>query len=47
MTMTAIAAVAAPPNGKAMTIAGWEQLFSLFSIEGVPEVRRSSNKKES
>ncbi|HET7433624.1 MAG TPA: protein kinase [Thermoanaerobaculia bacterium] len=26
------------PDGKTMTVAGWEQLFSLFSIEGVPGV---------
>ncbi len=28
------------PDGKTMTIAGWEQLFSIFSIEGVPGVTR-------
>lgn len=32
------------PDGNTITIAGWEQLFSLFSIEGVPGVaaRRES-----
>jgi Kef-type K+ transport system membrane component KefB len=24
------------PDGKTLTVAGWEQLFSLFSIEGLP-----------
>jgi hypothetical protein len=24
------------PDGTTMTVAGWEQLFSLFSIEGLP-----------
>jgi Tol biopolymer transport system component len=28
------------PDGMTMTVAGWEQLFSLFSIEGVPGVTR-------
>ncbi|HEX2061656.1 MAG TPA: hypothetical protein VHK90_13025, partial [Thermoanaerobaculia bacterium] len=32
------------PDGMTMTVAGWEQLFSLFSIEGVPEVTKG--KKE-
>ena len=36
------------PDGKTLTVAGWEQLFSLFSIEGVPDVTaRRSEKKES
>ena len=35
-------------DGKRLTVAGWEQLFSLFSIEGVPDVAaRKSEKKES
>ena len=33
------------PDGQHVTIAGWEQLFSLFSIEGVPGLTRS--RKES
>lgn len=32
------------PDGMTMTVAGWEQLFSLFSIEGVPEIAKA--KKE-
>ena len=49
--MTAIAAVAAPPNGKAMTIAGWTLtgLFTAFMIfdvgiklVGHPEVAKSA-----
>jgi serine/threonine protein kinase/Tol biopolymer transport system component len=32
------------PDGMTMTVAGWEQLFSLFSIEGVPEITKA--KKE-
>jgi serine/threonine protein kinase/roadblock/LC7 domain-containing protein len=32
------------PDGMTMTVAGWEQLFSLFSIEGVPEIVKA--KKE-
>ncbi len=35
------------PDGKTLTVAGWEQLFSLFSIEGVPDVTKQSAKKES
>ncbi|HEX2831435.1 MAG TPA: protein kinase [Thermoanaerobaculia bacterium] len=35
------------PNGKAMTVAGWEQLFSLFSVEGLPTITRTTLKKES
>ena len=35
------------PDGTTMTVAGWEQLFSIFSIEGVPGVSQSSAKKES
>lgn len=35
------------PDGKAMTIAGWEQLFSLFSVEGLPTVIKPTLKKES
>jgi eukaryotic-like serine/threonine-protein kinase len=35
-------------DGKNLTVAGWEQLFSLFSVEGVPHVTaRRSDKKES
>jgi eukaryotic-like serine/threonine-protein kinase len=33
------------PDGQHVTIAGWEQLFSLFSIEGVPGLTRT--RKES
>jgi eukaryotic-like serine/threonine-protein kinase len=29
------------PDGKTMTVAGWEQLFSLFSIEGLPLKKES------
>jgi Tol biopolymer transport system component len=29
------------PDGQHVTIAGWEQLFSLFSIEGVPGLTRT------
>ena len=35
------------PDGKILTVAGWEQLFSLFSIEGVPGVSKPIAKKES
>jgi len=35
------------PDGKILTVAGWEQLFSLFSIEGVPGVAKPIAKKES
>lgn len=35
------------PDGKSLTVAGWEQLFSLFSIEGVPGVSRNLARKES
>jgi eukaryotic-like serine/threonine-protein kinase len=35
------------PDGKILTVAGWEQLFSLFSIEGVPGVSKSIAQKES
>jgi Tol biopolymer transport system component/serine/threonine protein kinase len=35
-------------DGKSMTVAGWEQLFSLFSVEGVPEIKtKRSEQKES
>jgi Tol biopolymer transport system component len=34
------------PDGN-LTVAGWEQLFSLFSIEGVPGVSKQNAKKES
>jgi hypothetical protein len=35
-------------DGKSLTVAGWEQLFSLFSIEGVSEIKaRRSEKRES
>ena len=35
-------------DGKNLMVAGWEQLFSLFSVEGVPHVTaRKSEKKES
>lgn len=30
------------PDGR-MTVAGWEQLFSLFSIEGVPGIKRKES----
>jgi eukaryotic-like serine/threonine-protein kinase len=29
------------PDGKTLTVAGWEQLFSLFSIEGLPLKKES------
>ena len=32
------------PDGKQLMVAGWEQLFSLFSVEGVPEVRVKRNR---
>ena len=35
------------PDGSILTVAGWEQLFSLFSIEGVPGVSRTIAQKES
>ncbi len=35
------------PDGKILTVAGWEQLFSLFSIEGVPGVTKPNVQKES
>jgi len=35
------------PDGNILTVAGWEQLFSLFSIEGVPGVSRNIAQKES
>jgi eukaryotic-like serine/threonine-protein kinase len=35
------------PDGTTLTVAGWEQLFSLFSIEGVPGVTKNIAKKES
>jgi serine/threonine protein kinase len=35
------------PDGKILTVAGWEQLFSLFSIEGVPGVAKRIAQKES
>jgi eukaryotic-like serine/threonine-protein kinase len=36
------------PDGKSLAVAGWEQLFSILSIEGVPEVTaRRAAKKES
>jgi Tol biopolymer transport system component len=35
------------PDGSILTVAGWEQLFSLFSIEGVPGVSRNIAQKES
>jgi len=35
------------PDGKTMTVAGWEQLFSLFSIEGLPLKKKATLKKES
>jgi serine/threonine protein kinase len=35
------------PDGTNLTVAGWEQLFSLFSIEGVPGVSRPKAQKES
>jgi eukaryotic-like serine/threonine-protein kinase len=34
------------PDGK-MTVAGWEQLFSLFSIEGVPGITKAAKEKKS
>ena len=35
-------------DGKSLTVAGWEQLFSLFSIEGVSDVKsKRSDKRES
>ncbi|HEX8617618.1 MAG TPA: protein kinase [Thermoanaerobaculia bacterium] len=34
------------PNGT-ITVAGWEQLFSLFSIEGVPGVTRTRKENQS
>lgn len=34
-------------DGKLLTVAGWEQLFSLFSVEGVPYLTsRRNDKKE-
>lgn len=33
------------PDGRTVTVAGWEQLFSLFTIDGVPDVVRT--RKES
>lgn len=35
------------PDGKTLTVAGWEQLFSLFSVEGVPGITRNAARKES
>ncbi|HEU4888854.1 MAG TPA: protein kinase [Thermoanaerobaculia bacterium] len=35
------------PDGTILTVAGWEQLFSLFSIEGVPGVSKHIAQKES
>jgi eukaryotic-like serine/threonine-protein kinase len=35
------------PDGSTMTVAGWEQLFSLFSIDGLPELVKSRTKEES
>lgn len=35
------------PDGKTLTVAGWEQLFSLFSLEGVPGISRTKTDKES
>ncbi|HVR40538.1 MAG TPA: hypothetical protein VMU84_15690, partial [Thermoanaerobaculia bacterium] len=35
------------PDGKTLTVAGWEQLFSIFSVEGIPEVATKRTKKES
>jgi Tol biopolymer transport system component len=35
------------PDGTILTVAGWEQLFSLFSIEGVPGVVKPIAQKES
>jgi eukaryotic-like serine/threonine-protein kinase len=35
------------PDGSILTVAGWEQLFSLFSIEGVPGISRTIAQKES
>jgi Tol biopolymer transport system component len=35
------------PDGTILTVAGWEQLFSLFSIEGVPGVSKTIASKES
>ena len=35
------------PDGTTLTVAGWEQLFSLFSVEGVPGVSKHIAKKES
>lgn len=35
------------PDGSILTVAGWEQLFSLFSIEGVPGVSKTNIRKES
>lgn len=32
------------PDGKTMTVAQWEQLFSLFSIEGVPGIRKKETR---
>jgi serine/threonine protein kinase/Tol biopolymer transport system component len=35
------------PDGKTLTVAGWEQLFSLFSIEGLPDITaRRGDKRE-
>jgi Tol biopolymer transport system component len=34
------------PDGK-LTVAGWEQLFSLFSIEGVPGITKTAKEKKS
>ena len=30
------------PDGKTLTVAGWEQLFSIFSIEGLPLQKKES-----
>ena len=35
------------PDGTILTVAGWEQLFSLFSVEGVPGVTKPNAQKES
>ena len=35
------------PDGTILTVAGWEQLFSLFSVEGVPGVTKFNAQKES
>jgi Tol biopolymer transport system component len=31
------------PDGKMLAIAGWEQLFSIMSVEGVPDVVRKES----